>query len=438
MLDPKDQDRLKSFTRRPGFSRTGERDAADQARRTLGGLRHEVVGHCGQDERRSDRSAAAARPRRRRRSTDRDDPNAPPLFPTIVATLQKYLALKPHEYVALACWILHAHVFENFTHSPKLALLSPVRGCGKTTVLKIIRELTPRAYLTASVSAAAIYESIETERPTVLIDEGDNLEFATAATLKAVLNATHERGHTVRRFGSVYHTFAPVAIAAIGVLPMALMHRCIVLDMQRARPGANLKRFNPEEARDVQALALRIRIWAKTVPAVLDVNPDLPKSLRNRAADNWRPLIAVAETLDARQEACRAATNLTGRQTEEDPGVLLLKDILRAMDNPPEGEDRDVMRIPTAKLLERLNSYDESPWGAWRGLKGDQQPRPLTAHNLAALLWPFKIRPKTIWTGKPRVAHKGYQRQQFEAAWARYCQPDTPSHYKDFKGLMAS
>jgi hypothetical protein len=43
--------------------------------------------------------------------------------------LQQYVALTPHEYVAVAQWIVHTHVYDRFMVTPRLAVTSPVRGC---------------------------------------------------------------------------------------------------------------------------------------------------------------------------------------------------------------------------------------------------------------------------------------------------------------------
>jgi len=47
--------------------------------------------------------------------------------------LGEYLQLQEHEYLAVALWIAHTFVFNRFMMSPRLALASPVRRCGKTS-----------------------------------------------------------------------------------------------------------------------------------------------------------------------------------------------------------------------------------------------------------------------------------------------------------------
>jgi hypothetical protein len=63
--------------------------------------------------------------------------------------------------------------------------------------------------------------------------------------------------------------------------------------------------------------------------------------------------------------------------------------------------------------VDHLNGADDAPWSEWRGVHGNQQPHKLSPGELAKLLEPFQIRPRTIRifaaaSGKPTV--KGYYR----------------------------
>src|SRR5262249_29716844 len=44
--------------------------------------------------------------------------------------LRQYVGAKEHEYVGVALWTLHTPVYQRYLVSPRLALTSPVRGCG--------------------------------------------------------------------------------------------------------------------------------------------------------------------------------------------------------------------------------------------------------------------------------------------------------------------
>jgi hypothetical protein len=48
-------------------------------------------------------------------------------------------------------------------------------------------------------------------------------------------------------------------------------------------------------------------------------------------------------------------------------------------------------------LAAELNAIDDAPWSEWHGLRDDQQPRRLSPGELAKMLAPFGIRPRTIW-----------------------------------------
>src|SRR5262249_32485080 len=102
--------------------------------------------------------------------------------------LQQYVDLQPHQYLAVALWILHSHVFDKFMITPRLALTSPVRGCGKTTLLSLIETLSARAERMDSISPAAIYHLADSMRCTLLVDEADNLGLTASGLLRAVIN----------------------------------------------------------------------------------------------------------------------------------------------------------------------------------------------------------------------------------------------------------
>jgi len=71
--------------------------------------------------------------------------------------VEMHVAITPEERMATALWILHSYVFDRFDVTPRLGLLSPVRGCGKTTLLILLDLLTADPYRTDNTTPAAIY-----------------------------------------------------------------------------------------------------------------------------------------------------------------------------------------------------------------------------------------------------------------------------------------
>ena len=129
------------------------------------------------------------------------DPTGPIITPLYLvhALLQDYIALDKYEYVAMALWAVHTHAYDQFQVTPRLALTSPVRGCGKSITLSVLARLVARHELVDNITAGALYDTLDRYRPTMLIDEADNLELSAQAALRAILNAGYYKGRYIRR-----------------------------------------------------------------------------------------------------------------------------------------------------------------------------------------------------------------------------------------------
>jgi hypothetical protein len=324
-------------------------------------------------------------------------------------------------------WTLHTHVYDRFQVTPRLAVTSPVPACGKTVLAELIEVLVPKPEKSDTITAAAIYHIIDERHPTVILDEAENigLTLAPNGIYRAVLNSGHRKGgcRTILDRGRLrrFSTHAPLLVAGIGRFPLPLMHRAVVIDMQRYDGSAVLKRFTGRDP-VIDYIFGRLRSWASEFKQ-LDTEPQLPPQLRNRQADNWRPLIAIADTFGPEwgRLARDAAIELARAHQDENAGVLLLHDIRCIFDT------RGVDRMFSEQVVAALNDLNDSVWCEWRGPQGDQQPRRLSQGGLAQMLMPFGIRPRTIWEphrSPVSKSKKGYLRSQFEGAWRSYCESD--------------
>lgn len=351
-----------------------------------------------------------------------DPPKINPLA-LVEYLLREYVALKPHEYIAVALWALHSHTYDRYMVTPRLALRSPVANCGKTTLLDILSRLTARPAKFDAISAAALYRLIDQTHPTLLIDEADNLGLGLQPNgrLRAVFNSGHRSGGTVAisERGSVHKfaTFSPLALALPEMrgLPRTLNSRCITIVMERSE--RKLRRFdNNRPDRALDAAYRQILLWRQEVE--LNSDPELPSTLQNRLADNWRPLISIADSLGWGEQAREAMVIFAREYRDADVKILLLADVRKVFDT------RRVDCLPTKTLLEALDAVDEAEWPEFCGVRGDQLPHKLTETELAHMLRDFAIRPHTIWppnrTATSKSA-KGYRRSQFEEAWRKYC-----------------
>jgi Protein of unknown function (DUF3631) len=259
----------------------------------------------------------------------------------------------------------------------------------------VFGRLVARAKLTDNITAAAVYDTIDRTLCTLLMDEFDNQEIAAKNALRAVLNAGYRRGRTIDRgVGKqrrTYRVFAPIAMAAIGVLPLPLMSRSIVIRMQRNDRWRELRRFDLDNTGDLDRVYVQVRDWARYVK--LDVNPQLPLELVDRIADNWRPLIAIADSFGAEWGRIARATALFFAKDyrEEDVAVLLLYSIREIFD--ASGADR----LTGKALLEALNRLEEAGWSEFCGVRGDRPPHKLRNSELRAMLRMFGIESRSVW-----------------------------------------
>jgi len=345
------------------------------------------------------------------------------LLADIERVFVRYIFLPKGASVALALWVLHAWTMDAGDTSPFMVLVSPTKRCGKTTVLIILSYLTQRAELASNISPSALFRYIEEIRPTLLIDEADSF-VKDNEELRGILNSGHTKAaayvirnveingeHKPRRFS----TWAPKAIATIRELADTLEDRAVMLTLQRKPRRAKIERLRKRDNDDFAALRQRSARWAADNFAKLaDPDPHIPDALNDRAADNWRPLLAIADLAggDWPKKARDAALVLSGEEVSTF-NVDLLADIRAAF-----GEAEI---ITSADLVAALVADPERPWATCG--KGD---KPLTQNGLARLLKPFTIISDTVHPAE-RPHAKGYKRVWFEDAWASYLSGQKPS-----------
>ena len=114
----------------------------------------------------------------------------------------------------------------------------------------------------------------------------------------------------------------------------------------------------------VQNLRRRAHRWAlDRVPALRLADPEDPPGLHDRAADNWRPLLAIADDaggLLAGEGSARGAALSNGEDEDSSVRVQLLADVRSAF------ASRKTDRLFTEDLLAELTSDESRPWGEWR------------------------------------------------------------------------
>ncbi len=339
----------------------------------------------------------------------------------IEACLCRHVVLSPHAACVCALWVAHTYLVDACTHSPRLAIQSAEKGSGKTTLLDLVGELVQRALGAAGITSAALFRTIAAAHPTLMLDEYDSY-MRDNEDLRGILNAGHKRGGAVIRCVGddaeprQFACFGPVAMAGIGALPGTVQDRSLVIRMQRAAKGEAPVRVLRQDKIAMEALARRLARWAADVADSIQEDPDLPAWLGNRVADNWRPLFAIAMAAGGQWPARLAAAAIVMAGTQDDDaashGVRLLAD-LRVI-----YLGQSAVQMASADICKKLGEMEDRPWPEWK------QGKPITPNQMAGLLRPFGIRPGTIRQGN--ATPKGYPKEAFEDAWARYLSPSAP------------
>jgi hypothetical protein len=339
------------------------------------------------------------------------------LLDEIRDTFKRFIALPAQAAVALALWVLHTHAIKTAYLSPLLAITSPQKRCGKTTLLEVLACLVRRPLSASNVTAAALFRVIEAREPTLLVDEADTF-LAKHEELRGILDSGHTRSsaQVVRTVGDnheprIFRTFGAKAIAAIGALSGTLEDRAVVIHMHRRAAGERVERIRRDRI-EGQLLPLRrqaARWVVDHVEGLRTADPATPSTLHDRAADNWRPLLAIAEAAGghwpALARAAAVALSASGGDDSE-AGVMMLADLRSLFDA------RGAERLASASIVDHLSTLEGRPWPDWR------RDKPINQNGLARLLKPFGVRPKTVRIGTETP--KGYERPDFEEAWKRY------------------
>jgi hypothetical protein len=316
-------------------------------------------------------------------------------------------------------------------------LKSPQKRSGKTRLAAALTRTVARPLYISGIKPAALLRIIETQRPTLLLDEMDaamKQDREMAEALRGIINSGFDRagaryimnvpiaggGYEPRQFS----TFTPQLLSGIGNLPDTVRDRSIEIEMVRKRRCENVKRLRRRDGDDLCDLSRQSARWASdNLEKLRNSNPETPPGLDDRAADAWEPLFAIANLAgkDWPKRAREAALALSGEDIKEDDeiGTVLFTDVRVIFDLGSSAvyvTKEDGKQIKSEELVKALVAIEGHPWAEF-----GRDRKPITQNRLARLLKPYKIKPGTIRIGpRPKDTAKGYKLAQFTDAFARY------------------
>jgi putative DNA primase/helicase len=354
------------------------------------------------------------------------------LLMEIEAAIKRHVVLSDAAATALAVWVLHTYVFELRDTVAYVAIESPEKRCGKTTLLSVLAAMANKPLIASNVTVGALFRAIDTCRPTLFIDEADTF-LAGSGTMRGIINSgntwrtayvlrlsrskSQKSGDTLPRHSVAtagdsglkrYSCWCPKVIAMIGKVPDTIADRSIVVPMTRkliTEIRAPLAELDPAI------------IKAKCARFALDEGQKIArhekirnKELNDRAADTFDPLYVV--------------TRLAGQDWEKK-----LHDAALALSLSPGVQAKGaiaelLLDIHTIFFLtERKKMFSN---GLLTYLREDEFAMKPTALNylkldeckLSDVLRPYGIKSSTIRIGKDVM--RGYRAEDFSDAVARY------------------
>lgn len=342
--------------------------------------------------------------------------------------LEKLVILKNEETRwALTLWIVHTYAIAEFDFTPRLAIYSPEKRCGKSLLMEITSYLIEKPRMTSSISVSALFRIIEQDEATVVfLDEADRTFGREANREKAndliqICNSGFKRGSTVIRTEGKnfnireFKVFCPVVLAGIGInsIPETIADRGILIEMRRKYPNESIQEFESDQIEEIfEPLRKGLREWVdENSHKFRQARPEMPPELNSRARDVWKDLFKIAESAGDtwKEKAWNACLVLqVGREGEDEVSwkLRLLEDTRRVF----VGD-----RMRTQELINALKNLEDAPYS---------NNERFNDHYLARGLKDYGIKSEQFTPranqGEEGKQYRGYRKSDFEEAWKRY------------------
>ena len=345
------------------------------------------------------------------------------------AELARYVAMSVNDLHTVVLWSALAHIipieFLQVRISARLAIQSPDKRCGKTTLLEAISCTVPKPDMLTSLTPPSFFRVADTFHPTFLIDEADLLmKKDKDGDFRAITNAGFNRktANVVRQskdadgnfFSTRFNTFTAIAFAGINKLPDTMQDRCIVINLQRAAAGELKAHLTDGESPVLKAVGHKLARWAADLTDLPRV--DRPLSLANRLGDKWyvmRQIAALAGGEWPKRAIDAALGHIDGEALDDQSDLEALLDAVWRV-----FEARKVVKLHTRDLVGELLAMDE---GRWKEIyRGGSVTEYYLRRRLQGVITPLDEQraPRRWRAGGPPLW--GYHVLHVEGAWRHY------------------
>lgn len=297
-------------------------------------------------------------------SGNAEAPDVAALYSDLVKAFRSWCWFpEEHTYHVLALHVLGSYFFELYPAYPYINMNGP-RGSGKTTVGRVAEALGFNGHWNINFSEAALFRTIQREKPYLVIDEAENMKNRADAdtfhALMSILKAGYQRGVRVPRqnknnieITEYFSVYSPKMICNVHGLEDILQDRSIVIVTQEAPKSVVLRDDQPDkdmrlfvDLRD--RLYLALMHYHREIVQVRDGKGVDQETTRLRERELFKPLIDLAHWVDFHgntRDATHAITAALECQKDvryfnrvRTPEALLLEALFQLLGNEDEVE----------------------------------------------------------------------------------------------------
>jgi len=336
--------------------------------------------------------------------------------------INRHMVIRKVDSDAAVLWAMHTHIYEVFNHTPRFIVTAPDAECGKTVLMThMIGNLINKPQPVELMKPAPFFRLAEAFKPSFLIDEADVFLREDVDLIAAVNNGWEPHGGVPRCVGDdfevkIFSTHCPVVLAGIEMskhLPATTLSRSIVVHLERAAfdelslDDVYDKRKHQKHIRRIGRMMAR---WCSdNRTAIASHEPVMPDGVRNRMADKWQPMMAIAEIAGADWPQ-RTALSMSSQVDMAEPAkaLLLLADMRDIMAELTTG-------IHTVDLITKLCQLPETPWAEYNFR--ERENKRIKDRQIAKLLKRYGLHPEPI---RLATVARGYYKEKVDVVLRRY------------------
>lgn len=186
------------------------------------------------------------------RKGDDGVPKASDLFKEILEAIKQYVEFeKDIDYALITAWGIGTYFLPVFSAYPFIQAKAPKRS-GKSQLLDLLRQLCFNA-IKARPTLAALGDTVESLRGTLIIDQADSLNNQKNEDLLETLTGSYKKNGSNRRLVDIekgrrvieFETYCPKVFASTKELPEDLRDRCLIVPLIRS--GRNFADPNEDD-----------------------------------------------------------------------------------------------------------------------------------------------------------------------------------------------